>query len=197
MSFKFGFLDISEIGDEVLKNHYPLMSDTRKSETLALASDLKKRQKIAADLLCRKMISESCAIKAESIVFGKTENGKPYAENCDIRFSLSHCGSLVVCAVSEKEIGVDIEKIRDIRLKAAEKFACKPELEYIGNNTKRFFEIWTLKEAFFKCKGTGLGSDIKAVSFEIVNDEITCSEKGYKLFFNNIDGCVCSVCIKH
>ena len=61
----------------------------------------------------------------------------------------------------------------------------------------RFFEIWTLKEAFFKCKGTGLGSDIKSVCFEITEGNVSCSDNGYSLFFEKTsDGYVCSVCIK-
>lgn len=174
------------------------MDETRKAEMLSLASDEKKSQKIAADLLCRKMIADECSISEEEITFSKTEKGKPFAVNANIFFSISHSKNTVVCAVSDKEIGVDIEEIRSIRLKAAEKFACESELEYIGNDITRFFEIWTLKEAFFKCRGSGLGADIKSVSFEINDGKITCSEKGYNLSFENIaDGCICAVCVKN
>ena len=35
--------------------------------------------------------------------------GKPYFENSDIYFNISHSGNYVVAAVSEHEIGVDIQ----------------------------------------------------------------------------------------
>lgn len=195
--FRLAFLDISEIGDEALKNHFSVMDKARKAETRSLVSDEKKRQKIAADLLCRQMISDECSIPTEKIVFSKNEKGKPFAVNADIRFSISHSKNIVACAVSDKEIGVDIEEIRDIRLKAAEKFACESEIEYIGTDITRFFEIWTLKEAFFKCKGSGLGADIKTVSFRIDGNKISGSEKGFNLYFKSItDGFICSVCVK-
>ncbi len=197
LDFKLGFLNTENLDSSAFSSAFEKMSDDRKKETLALVSENKRKQKIAADMLCRQMLANADGINPENIIFGKASNGKPYARNSDFRFSISHCGNLVICAVSKKEIGIDIEKIRDIRLKAAEKFASKNELEYIGNIPERFFEIWTLKEAFFKCKGTGLGADIKNVSFEIDGKNITCSENGYELCFDNsFDGHICSICIK-
>jgi 4'-phosphopantetheinyl transferase len=190
-------LDVNGISDEMLKNHFAVMDEQKKSEILSLPSDVKKKQKIAADMLCRSMISEKCGIAPECIVFAKSENGKPYAVNANVFFSISHSADTVVCAVSEKEIGIDIEKTRNIRLRVAEKFATEAEIGYIGEDIDRFFEIWTLKEAFFKCKGTGLGSDIKSVCFEITEGIVSCSDNGYSLFFEKItDGYTCSVCIK-
>lgn len=196
--FKLGFLNTENLDKSALSRAFEAMGDERKAETLTLVSENKRKQKIAADMLCRQMLADASGISSDALVFAKSEKGKPYAVNCPMKFSISHCGGLVICAVSEKEIGVDIEKIRDIRLKAAEKFASKNELGYIGNSLERFFEIWTLKEAFFKCKGTGLGADIKNASFVIDGSgNITCSESGYKTFFDKtFDGHICSVCIK-
>ena len=156
--YKISFLDVSEIDNNLLSDYFTSMDQARQAETIALPSETKKKQKIAADMLCRKMISEECGIPENKIVFSKNSCGKPFAENAEVFFSISHSGNLVACAVSKKEIGIDIEKIRNIRLKAAEKFCTASEIDYIGNDLKRFFGIWTLKEAFFKCKGTGLGA---------------------------------------
>lgn len=197
IDFSLSFLDVSEIDDSILLKHYYIMDETRKDETRALVSDIKKRQKIAADMLCRQMISEKCSLPEESIEFRRNSFGKLFAANADVFFSISHSGNIVLCAVSDKEIGADIEKIRNIRFDAAKKFAGASELEYIGENLNRFFEIWTLKEAFFKCKGTGLGADIGSVSFSVKNGDVSCSEKGYNLYIPQItDGFICSVCIK-
>lgn len=195
--FKISFLDVSAISDGELSAHYGSMSESRKKETDALPSEIKKKQKIAADMLCRRMICEKCGIPENEIVFSKNGFGKPFAENADVFFSVSHSGNIVACAVSDKEIGIDIEKTKSVRLKAAEKFSTASELEYIGNDLTRFFRVWTLKEAFFKCKGTGLGSDIRSVFFRFDREEIICSENGYELFAPTLaDGYTCSVCIK-
>lgn len=197
-NFKLSFLNVESLDDNSLALAFEAMSDERKKETLSIIPENKKRQKIAADMLCRQMLGEADGIDPADIIIKKSGNGKPYAENSSYKFSISHCGNLVVCAVSKNEIGVDIEKIRNVRLKMADKFACESEIKYIGEKLERFFEIWTLKEAFFKCKSTGLGADIKSVYFDIDDKQITCSENGYSLCFKNIvDGHVCSVCIRN
>ena len=68
----------------------------------------------------------------------RTENGKPYIDG-DIHFSLSHTDSLTICAVSDKNIGADAEKIRSInnKNKILSRFA-KAEKKDLSD--KEFFE---------------------------------------------------------
>ena len=173
------------------------MSEEKKAAVLKLKRAETANQRIVADALARNALSEIGGIKPDEIIFSENEFGKPYAENVDAHFSVSHSGDAVICAVSERPVGIDIEKIRDVRFKTAERFATAQELEYIGENTERFFEIWTLKEAYFKCIGTGLDASIKDVSFKISGNEIECSEKGYEFkFLKAADGYCCSICEK-
>ncbi len=173
------------------------MSKERQESTLRLQNKQKQKTKIAADRLCRLALSEFCDIEKDRIEFALSANGKPVAVNCNANFNISHSGDRVVCAVSDKEIGIDIEKIRPINPKAAERFACPDELDYIRSNETGLFEIWTLKEAYFKCIGTGLGTQIKNVSFKIDKNGVFCSENGFECSFVNIaDGYICSVCEK-
>jgi serine/threonine protein phosphatase PrpC len=43
--------------------------------------------------------------------FDRNENGKPFLVGYDVHFSISHTEGLVTCAISDKPIGVDAEKI--------------------------------------------------------------------------------------
>ena len=85
---------------------------------------------------------------------------------------------MVVSAVSDTPVGADIEVFHDVPLKLAKKFCNPDELCYIFGKTpsdndfensatdtqlERIFEIWTIKEAYFKCIGTGI------TNFENVN----------------------------
>ena len=188
---------ISDFSEEEFSKHFYAMNAERKESTLRLKNVKKQKARIAADYLCRLALSEFCKISKEQIGFALTANGKPYAVNCKAKFNISHSGDYVVCAVSDKEIGIDIEKIRPISPKAADRFACPNELDYISSNESGLFEIWTLKEAYFKCIGTGLGADIKNVSFKIKKDGIVCSENGFDCsFFKIADGYICAVCEK-
>lgn len=97
-----------------------------------------------------------------------TANGKPYALNCSYYFSIAHCDEIAVCAVSEYEIGVDIERIRPVDLKHAKKFASPKEIEFMleKESTYRFWLIWCMKEAIVKLKDLTL-SEMPNIQFKI------------------------------
>ncbi len=91
-------------------------------------------------------------------------------------YNLSHSGDYVLCAVDlggEKDIavGCDIEKIKKINLKIAERFFCENEYRHILNQDslekqqESFFRYWVLKESFVKAIRRGFVQDTK--SFEI------------------------------
>lgn len=188
---------ISDVSQSELDCWFNSMGKERQSEVLRIVNKKKRNSKIISDYLCRKAVSEFCGISQEEITFAKNSFGKPYAEKLPVYFSVSHSADTVICTVSDKEIGIDIEKIKPFNMKAAEKFATEKELEYIRSSENGFFEIWTLKEAYFKCIGTGLGADIKSVSFEILKDKIICSDRRYEMsFYEAAEGYICSVCKK-
>lgn len=80
----------------------------------------------------------------------RTQNGKPYADG--IHFSLSHTDGFTVCAVSDKNVGVDAEKIRTIENK--EKILARYGIFMEENASDRgFFEEWTKLESRIKYFG--------------------------------------------
>ncbi|MBR3779734.1 MAG: 4'-phosphopantetheinyl transferase superfamily protein [Clostridia bacterium] len=187
--------NISSVSEKEFREWFGAMSEKKKEAVRKLLVPQKQKLKIAADHICRKAISEFCGIPAQDIEFSVSEFGKPYIKGLNVHFNISHSGDCAVCAVSDKEIGVDIEKIRSINPETSKRFACENEQDYIDSHTDGFFEIWTLKEAYFKCIGTGLGADIKTVSFEISESGISCSEKSFDCLFHQIaDGYICSTC---
>lgn len=101
------------------------------------------------------------------------EKGKPYFREIPLFFSISHSGNYVLCAVDEREIGADIQRIQSVDVgKLAGRFFSEPErmlLERCGSDGERkrlFFELWTRKEAWGKLTGEGvapvLGRDMSA-----------------------------------
>ncbi len=156
-----------------------------------------KKARIAADMLARNALSEYCSVAQNEIQFAKSQSGKPYALDCDAHFSISHSGEWVICAVDSREIGADIERIRPIRQKIYERFAAPSEIDYINESPENLFRIWVLKEAYFKCIGTGLGADIKNVTFTVDANGIRCSENGFEFsFLPSPEGYVAACCTK-
>ena len=186
---KWFSFDIRDFSEEEYKKWFSLMSEERRTETEKYKKADDKKRTVAGEMLARKGIAERCSIRVEDIVFLKEEHGKPYV-NLDVCFNVSHSQNMVVCAVDSKPIGIDIEQIRPINLLLAKRFCNEEELKYLfGYPPKeddfktckdkeillRFFEIWTAKEAYAKCKGTGL-ADIglpmnKKTQKHIINNE--------------------------
>jgi 4'-phosphopantetheinyl transferase len=105
----------------------------------------------------------SCEPGVISFVAG--EHGKPFLHpdhNSDLQFNLSHSEDMAVLAVArELEVGVDVEWIRPVEERIAEKFFSPAEQRALADLppewvTRGFFECWTGKEAFVKARGTGL-----------------------------------------
>ncbi len=110
-----------------------------------------------------------------------TENGKPYCK--DLFFNVSHSGDFVVLCTAEKEVGIDLEKIRDVNFKIADR--CFNENESVSTK-EEFFKMWTKKESIIKCFGKTVG-DMKSIdSFEFSR---LLRQSG---FFEGYAFCVCS-----
>lgn len=184
---------INDITNTEYKKWYSIMSDEKKQRVDSYISDNSKRQSVIGEILARKLISETLNIDPESIIFKQTSNGKPYALNLNIAFNISHSGNLVVCAVDENAIGIDVEQIKPINLKIAKRFCTDDELKYIfakaptpddfvySDNSDilhRFYEIWTSKEAFCKWTGNGI-SDLNLVNFNLVNKKSFVTDNYY------------------
>ena len=154
-----------------------------KIQRYKLAED--RKQSLGAGLLLKKALLMH-AISADKIIYG--ENDKPKIEG--ICFNLSHSHDMVVCAISEKEVGCDVEKIKKVKGKIAEHFFTKNEAAYLqalGEEERQneFFRIWTLKESYLKM--TGEGMKLALNQFEFVFGE------GVKVLRN---GEICNCFIK-
>lgn len=113
----------------------------------------------------------------------KTEYGKPYLKDFqDIYFNISHCDGMVVCAINNKNIGVDIENIRQFNIFALKKILSDSEfLQFNQSNNKNelFFKLWTLKESYFKNLGTGLNSNFKDIVFNLNGNQIISNKNDF------------------
>jgi len=87
--------------------------------------------------------------------------GKPYFENADLHFNVSHSGGVVVAAFSGSPVGIDIEvpgRCRDV-VEIARRFFHPDEAERCSCEDE-FLRLWTAKEAMLKLAGTGLSGGI-------------------------------------
>lgn len=163
--------DIRDLTDAEYNKWYSLISTDKQRRVDRFRFFDDKKRTVAGEMLARKAIAEWCNVAPESIALGIKEHGKPYAKDLTLEFNISHSGDMVVCAVDDKPIGIDIEQIRPIDLTVAKRICTDEELVYLfgctpteqdftyTTNTEiltRFFELWTAKEAYGKCMGCGI-----------------------------------------
>lgn len=132
-----------------------------------------KRESLGAELLlihALKMHVPFLKLPADIIC---SEKGKPYLPGRELFFSLSHSGGYAACAVSNFEIGLDIQKNEKCREKLIKRYYSADEAEYvIGSPDKNtaFTKIWCMKESFVKATGKGLASGLAEFSVLKRND---------------------------
>jgi len=106
------------------------------------------------------------------------EYGKPYVyineKLTEIEISIAHKGSEAVAIVSDKPVGIDIEKI-EMRTEKFEKDTLTPhELDLIKekeNEAEWITRFWVAKEAYSKMLGTGLQGNPKQFEVESIDGE--------------------------
>lgn len=100
------------------------------------------------------------AFPGEDLTISVTEHGKPYiADHTGYEFNLSHSGRLIVLATDSNPAGIDVEQIETKDWRIFHRYLTGSEMTMIENSSDpcaRFFEVWTIREAFAKEEGLGL-----------------------------------------
>lgn len=129
----------------------------------------------------------------------KEEKGKPYFVDIPLEFSLSHSGELWMCMVSQQPCGLDLQHVKDCKFKEISKrLYTREEQHYVDLwGLEGFFDVWVRKEAFCKCTGQGIFSNMPGVvngNSDFLMD-VTWGDKKY--FFTEITiapDIKCAVC---
>jgi 4'-phosphopantetheinyl transferase len=136
-----------------------------------------QRTFLVAHGLVRRLLGELTGSAPQQLAFAIGEHGRPElsgpAAASGVRFNLSHTRGRVACAFTRgADVGVDVEETgRDVRLlEVAERVYSDAELESLRaldpqEQRRRFFELWTLKEAYIKAIGKGFSAPLRAITF--------------------------------
>ncbi len=126
--------------------------------------------------LVRTVLSRYARVEPAAWRFDYEPGGRPRAAGGPW-FSVSHTGGLSLCAVTRtsEAIGVDVERSgRAARVVAlADRYFSPDEAADVraasseAARRARFFAYWTVKEAYLKARGTGLGARLDRCRFEL------------------------------
>ncbi len=138
------------------------------TETYSLL-DCALREKIDAK---KQMNDKRCSLAGYMLLYrgilelyGKTDfhisfnsHGKPVCDFCF--FNISHSENRVVCAIGDEVMGIDIQRIKPIKLRPRYKFFNEQENRYVNYDnalaSARYAEIFTKKESAVKMLGQSL-----------------------------------------
>ena len=192
MSISVFYACIDPLLDEnTFHSYFEQASKERKDKILKCRLFKDRARSLGVEILLKKALADR-GLEIKDLSFSYGPFGKPYlADPEDLYFSLSHSGSYVMCAVSDQEIGCDIEKVREVNEKVTKRFFTPEEYESVfslssaEDRADLFFKYWTAKESLMKCTGLGMSllSRSSTLSSSYFFKEIAVAE-GYR-------ACIC------
>lgn len=136
---------------------------------------------ICAELLLRYSLFQKVGQLAE-IEISYNKFGKPFLSGIKgFSYNISHSGTWVAIGYGDGEVGIDIEKIQEMK-GIADRYFSEEEKQYIqmvtgDEQNKRVTQIWTLKESYIKYLGIGLSTGLDSFSINAIEGVVT-NQKG-------------------
>lgn len=181
-------VDDREVADPALMNAYRgFLNDEETGRHQRFIFIRHRHQFLVSRALVRSVLAQYMGLDPAAVAFTKNRHGKPLlAGDCPLQFNLSHTNGLIALAVARQHaVGVDVEYLSrqaDI-VKLAERYFSPQETQDlyalpVPAWNRRFFDLWTLKEAYLKACGTGLATPLRDFSFAFAGDRIDVSFSG-------------------
>jgi 4'-phosphopantetheinyl transferase len=138
-----------------------------------------RRRYLVTRALVRSVLSRYAAVDPRAWAFRENEYGRPEiagpAGVSKLRFNVSHTDGFIACLVGlDRDLGVDVENVRrrGQTVEIADRCFSPTEVDELRRQPPhaqrtRFFEYWTLKEAYIKARGMGLSIRLEEFSFHI------------------------------
>lgn len=155
-------ISVSELMERVgEKRVYDLLPDFRKRAADACKNQIDRERSMAAGALLVYCMKKRGVSLEETPCYN--ENGKMYFPQVD-RFyiNLSHARDYAACVSDSKEVGIDVEGIRQYRENVARRIGLEKEMQSLSALKKEeeknsvFTRLWTRKESEAKLSGEGI-----------------------------------------
>ena len=170
-----------QIQDKNLLHQYrQMLTDEERNKRKKFIFDHDRHQYLVTRALLRTVLSKYAPIRPEQWSFSTTRYGKPVIENRmpltqKIFFNISHTRGLIILGISTSGfIGVDAEDINATEplTDGLSQLFSAQEINDLSTADcrqyrRKFFEYWTLKEAYIKARGEGLGIPLNYISFNL------------------------------
>lgn len=164
------------------------------------------RNRIASsDEFKRRVLSHYAGHEPGAWQFGLGDQGKPHLLDTSLAldFNVSHSGDWLVCAVTAgTPVGVDVEECKPTRdvMTLARRFFREEEVAAMaacgdGAQCDLFYDLWTLKEAAVKARGSVLVSGLDSRGFALASSPAAVSPGGSIALTTPEDAAVAHYCL--
>ena len=171
-----------------------ILSPDEVSRASRLLVEVARRRFVLSRAALREILASYLGSEPWKIAISYADHGKPSLDRSGPRFNVSHSGTRALIAVSEREVGVDIEGVR--RLRDAEavsrRYYSPRELAQLGPANadgewlNRFYVVWTRKEACLKTVGLGLRFELRDICVAGPSP-VTTDVAGHSLVVHDVD----------
>jgi len=163
---------------DVLAAYRKLLNDHERARMNRFLFERHRHTYLVAHALVRTTLSHYAATLPNNWRFVFNDHGRPDIDPShglgSLQFNLTHTNDLAVVAVARSDVGVDAEDVtrRSSTIRVAEHFFAPDEVDQLQGLqdpalTSRFFDFWTLKEAYIKARGMGLALPLHAFSYDL------------------------------
>ena len=143
-------------------------NESQKEKAMKYKNEIDQIRSLASSYLVN-------SLSNEPLLFN--DMGKPFFENGPY-FNISHSGKYIVMAVSDKEVGVDIEENVEKNMSSLIRIFNEAEAKMIKEHAD-FYYLWCAKESLIKCIGSSI-SHVKEIPGLPLNGLKTFKGKDYQ-----------------
>lgn len=166
----------------LLEQYNSLLSEEEKAKKSRFHFKKHQHQYLITRALVRSVLSMYVLeIQPRDWRFSTNKYGKPFISNSPLpihlEFNLTHSDGVIVLAISNDVIGVDVENIyrENTFMNIAADHFTADEYLYLKNKSihdqrASFFQLWTLKESYIKARGLGLSLPLNQFAFRFSGD---------------------------
>ena len=187
---KYIVKNINDITKQKYEEFYKKLNKYEQDKINKKLKNKDKKSSLLGLILLEELLQED--IKNLNIEY--SQNQKPYLKNKNIYFNISHKNNYVITAISNKNIGIDIEYIDENKInKTTLKYFATEKEEKKITNKELYFTLFSLKESYLKMKDIPFQKNI--IEFEIINNEIINTRNDINIqIIKEIENYIITIC---
>jgi 4'-phosphopantetheinyl transferase len=177
----------STLGERLLTSHGHVLSADERLRADRFQFEVDRNLHVLGRVFLRETLARYLGCTPATVKFAYGPRGKPHIAdqiNSDsVYFNLTHTRQLIGCVVSLGSCcGIDLEhrQPRECLESIAQLCFTPTELSYVFSaeeeRVKRFYRLWTLKEAYVKARGEGLYISPLGFAFSFLSQDLPSIE---------------------